>query len=87
MTKVLINYFSNLAGNVLKKLPHSAIKFGTESVYMYSIKFGIESVYRYYSKLLLKKKKVLIRVSEENIIKMFNEIERQLAQINYEASS
>ena len=87
MTKVLINYFSNLAGNVLKKLPLSAIKFGTESVYMYSIKFGIESVYRYYSKLLLKKKKVLIRVSEENIIKMFNEIERQLAQINYEASS
>lgn len=87
MTKVLINYFSNLAGNVLKKLPLSAIKFGTESVYMYSIKFGIESVYMYYSKLLLKKKKVLIRVSEENIIKMFNEIERQLAQINYEASS
>lgn len=75
MTKVLINYFSNLAGNVLKKLPLSAIKFGTESVYMY------------YSKLLLKKKNVLIRVSEENIIKMFNEIERQLAQINYEASS
>lgn len=71
MTKVLINYFSNLAGNVLKKLPLSAIKFGTESVSMY------------YSKLLLKKKNVLIRVSEENIIKMFNEIERQLAQINY----